>query len=205
MLGQAAYNSAIQEGLSEAAAQTAYDTAYQVAMQDAISQALGESFTSAAKAFAQKWVINEALGLAVPAETGTLSISSEGMNSDGLGESMRGLLADIAPKTDNFGFSLFPDHSRMGISARNGYDYIPRDNFRINAHEGEAVLPKSEAAAYRAGKGFGGDSPELIAEIRSMREEMRAGFFAIAKNTNDIAKLNKRWELGGMPAVRVLV
>ena len=36
-------------------------------------------------------------------------------------------------------------------SARNGLDYVPRDNFRANLHEGEAVLNKKEATEWREG------------------------------------------------------
>ena len=39
--------------------------------------------------------------------------------------------------------------------AKNGWDYIPRNNTLVNTHEGEAVLNKDEAAAYRAGKRTG--------------------------------------------------
>jgi flagellar basal body rod protein FlgC len=34
-----------------------------------------------------------------------------------------------------------------------GLDYVPRDNFHANLHEGETVLTKKEAEAYRKGKG----------------------------------------------------
>jgi hypothetical protein len=36
--------------------------------------------------------------------------------------------------------------------AKNGLDYVPYDGFPIIAHEGEAVLTKEEATAWRAGK-----------------------------------------------------
>jgi hypothetical protein len=35
------------------------------------------------------------------------------------------------------------------FSAREGLDYVPRDNFIVNAHEGEAVLNKKEARGWR--------------------------------------------------------
>jgi hypothetical protein len=54
----------------------------------------------------------------------------------------------IAPQSDSFAFPI--------ISAASGLDYVPRDNFRINAHEGEAVLTKQENAARRNRKS-GGD------------------------------------------------
>ena len=41
-------------------------------------------------------------------------------------------------------------------------------------------------------------------EIRALREEMKAGMIAIAKNTGEIAKLERRWEGDGLPATRVL-
>lgn len=40
-----------------------------------------------------------------------------------------------------------------GTSALNGLSYVPRDNFPIRAHEGEAVLNKKDAQEWRGGGG----------------------------------------------------
>ncbi len=43
------------------------------------------------------------------------------------------------------------------VSARDGLSYIPRDNYKINAHQGEAVLNKEDAREWRESRG-GGDT-----------------------------------------------
>jgi len=40
-------------------------------------------------------------------------------------------------------------------SARSGIDYIPRDNYLVNTHQGEAVLTKEENQQRLTGKGGG--------------------------------------------------
>jgi hypothetical protein len=55
-------------------------------------------------------------------------------------QNLIGGLGSIVPKNQTF-------------SALNGLNYVPRDNFRINAHEGEAVLTKPQAEEWRGGKG----------------------------------------------------
>lgn len=46
---------------------------------------------------------------------------------------------------------LFSKNGGYIPSARNGLDYVPRDNFLINAHEGERLQTKKEADVSRAG------------------------------------------------------
>lgn len=70
------------------------------------------------------------------------------------------------------------------FSARNGLDYVPRDNFGANLHEGEAVLNRKAASAWRGGA----DSGELASEIKALREELRAANFQIARNTAKTAR-----------------
>ena len=86
------------------------------------------------------------------------------------------------------------------FSALNGLDFVPRDNFGINAHEGEAVLNKKDAKAWRGG----GDSTELVAEIKELRAEIKAGNYAIAKNTGKMVKILDRFDNDGIPAERVI-
>jgi hypothetical protein len=148
-----------------------------------------EMATEAAKSFVKKWLINQVLGLAFPAENGGLNINYEGMSG---GPDLSGL-SGIAPKSDSLSFPL--------ISAASGLDYVPRDNFRINAHRGEAVLTERDASAWRGGAGNG----ELAAEVKALREEMRAALYAIAKNTAKSAKVSDRWDVDGLPAERTLV
>jgi hypothetical protein len=135
MAGNAAFNAAIAQGAEQAVAQSAYEAAYQVAYEQAMSQALVQAGYSSIKTYVQKWVINEALGAALgKPENGQMSVSYEGANDNGLLASLSDMMGEIAPQT-------------YAVSARNGIDYIPRDNFLVNAHEGEAVLTKKENAA----------------------------------------------------------
>ncbi|MCX5825460.1 MAG: hypothetical protein NTY86_18705 [Deltaproteobacteria bacterium] len=71
---------------------------------------------------------------------GSASLNFDG-ESGGFSSASAGM-GQIAPKDSSFSFS-----------ALNGLDYVPRDNFRINAHEGEAVLTKPQAEDWRGGKG----------------------------------------------------
>lgn len=66
---------------------------------------------------------------------------------DGDMDWLSSLMGDIAPKESNFNVNPF--------KARNGIDYIPRDNFPILGDEGEAVLTKEENKKRRSGKGRG--------------------------------------------------
>ncbi len=55
-----------------------------------------------------------------------------------------------------------------------GMDYVPHNDYLARLHEGEAVLTKSEATAWRRGEGQGLDIAGLIAAIVSaVREGMR--------------------------------
>ena len=136
MVGNSAYNTAIEAGASEATAQAAYETAYNAVAADYIKSALAE----AVKGFATRYAIGAALGAAFPNETekGKLSIDYMGASDNGLIGSLSSLMRQIAPQSSTFAFS-----------AANGLDYVPRDNFRINAHKGEAVLNRKNAEEWR--------------------------------------------------------
>jgi len=95
-------------------------------------------------AFAEKWVINELLGriLGDPA-SGHLQMSYEGSNAGPI-------LSRLSGQLDGMTSGV---HS---ISARSGMYYVPKDNYPIRAHEGEAVLNRTEADAWRSGSGGAG-------------------------------------------------
>jgi tape measure domain-containing protein len=105
----------------------------------------GEGITSETgqKAAAQ-YVAKQAIGeLIVAASGGTEGgVGSIKMTGDdnGVFKSLQGYLDAFAPQA-------------YDVSARGGLDYIPRDNYRVNAHEGEAVLTKNQADKWRAGVG----------------------------------------------------
>lgn len=54
-------------------------------------------------------------------------------------------------------------------------------------------------------RGDNRSNAELVAEIRQLREDLRAANGAIAQNTRDTAKLMRRWDGDGMPEVRVAI
>jgi hypothetical protein len=111
---------------------------------------LANAATSAAK----KYALNAILSAVFGSGGGSGSVDFAGMNDGGLMASLSGLMGSIAPKSDTFAFS-----------ARDGLDYVPRDNFRINAHEGEAVLKRDEAEAWRSGKAAGGSGSRTLQPI----------------------------------------
>lgn len=142
MAGNAAYNAAIQQGATDAAAQAAYEAAFQETMQQALNQALLDAGLGTIKSFVRKWLVNEALGSVLDDPSrGQMSIDYMGASDNGLIGSLSSLMRQIAPQSSTFAFS-----------AANGLDYVPRDNFRINAHEGEAVLTAPEAKEWREDK-----------------------------------------------------
>lgn len=55
-----------------------------------------------------------------------------------------------------------------------GLDYVPYNNFHARLHEGEAVLTKTEATAWRRGEGQGVDVAGIVgAVVQGMREGLR--------------------------------
>lgn len=76
-----------------------------------------------------------------------------------------------------------------------GLDRVPYDNYLMRAHEGEAVLTKTEAAQWRGGRGQGtNDNSALIQEVRALRAELqaiRAATAATAGNTADAVETAK--------------
>jgi tape measure domain-containing protein len=106
--------------------------------------ATGIGGTEIAGTIARKILINEALkyitgsGVANP-ESGALGISFNGLSGgEGIAESIKNFPGSVG--------------GSFGFPASNGLDYVPRDNFMIRAHEGEAVITKEENKKRRNGK-----------------------------------------------------
>jgi len=139
-VGNAAYHQALSEGMSQAAAEVAYINAYNTAMSEASLEIVKDMGISALTGVGKKFAMNALLGMILDKpESGTLGISFNGISG---GE---GLAASIKNFPGSVGGSF-------GFPAKNGLDYVPRDNFMIRAHEGEAVLTKEENKKRREGK-----------------------------------------------------
>jgi hypothetical protein len=98
-----------------------------------------------------------------------------------------------------------------------GTNYVPRDML-AQIHEGEAIVPKVynpfNPAARRAGGNGGavvsdGDSAATAAEVKAMREEIRAQArsnqaltIQLAKTQELMANIFEDWDLNGMPKER---
>jgi hypothetical protein len=124
-------------------------------------------------------VLNAALG-----ETrDQMKLSYESASDQGLLISLASMMSGIAPQSNRFRFAL---------SARNGIEYVPYDNFRINAHRGEAVLDKSNAERWRRGEGVTINSPlvhiegNLIANKQDFDEFVEKIEYALDKRARRV-------------------
>ena len=72
-----------------------------------------------------------------------MQVTYMGADDGGLLSNLAGIMSSMQGRG---GFNVNP------FSARDGLDYVPYDNFRINAHEGEAVLTKKQAEQWRGGE-----------------------------------------------------
>lgn len=101
-------------------------------------------------------------------------------------------IADLLAESRAYTAEL-PQFSSGGIASG------PASGYPVELHGTEAVIPLN-----------GGSIPvqvnnsELVAEIRSLREDIRAGNFSVASNTKETTKLMKRWETVGMPLERAV-
>lgn len=90
--------------------------------------------------------------------------------------------------------------SQAGVNRLPGFavgtDYVPYD-MTANIHKGERITP----AAYNRSDATNAD---LIAEIKALREEIRAGNMSIAATSSKTARVLDRWDGDGIPAARVL-
>jgi tape measure domain-containing protein len=137
--GNAAYHDALASGLSREAAEIAYINAYNASLANATAEIIQDMGISALTSVGKKYAISWLLGLVMgKPQSGTLGIGFEGVSG---GE---GLAASIKNFPGSIGGSF-------GFPAKNGLDYVPRDNFMIRAHEGEAVLTKEENKRRRNG------------------------------------------------------
>lgn len=70
--------------------------------------------------------------------------------------------------------ALFNQPKPVDGSYSVGLNYVPRDNFIARLHEGEAVLTKTEATAWRRGEGQGVDVAGIVgAVVQGVREGLR--------------------------------
>jgi tape measure domain-containing protein len=94
--------------------------------------------------------------------------------------------------------------SGIDISKLPSYDvgtsYVPQDGPAM-IHQGERIMTRSENAAL---VGAVQQNAALSGEIKALREEIRAGLYAVATNTGDTAKRIRKWDGDGMPAERVI-
>lgn len=114
--------------------------------------------------------------LDVTARVTTQVVDSTGSQTAGaLTQSFMGL-DPLASAAQSFGSLLsYIFNGRSVGSNAVGLDYVPYDDYLTRLHEGEAVLTKSEATAWRRGEGQGVDMRGLADEIKSAVREGLAG------------------------------
>ena len=83
--------------------------------------------------------------------------------------------------------TLFPMANGMGLMGEAG---------------SEAIMPLTRIGGKLGVRAIGADSPELLAEVRALRAEIRVGNFQMAKNTGKTAKILERFDDDGLPAER---
>lgn len=135
----------------------------QAAADAAIGDIIEDVAINAVVGAGKKYAINALLGMILDKpESGTLGISFNGISGgEGLAASIKNFPGSVG------GSFAFP--------AKNGLDYVPRDNFMIRAHEGEAVITKEENKRRRDGK-TGGNVLQfyfpkaLVVDKRSVNE-----------------------------------
>ena len=85
-----------------------------------------------------------------------------------------------------------------------GSNYLPNDMI-AKVHKGEEITPAPFVDIQRAARDRGNELLEkVLTAIEKLRAENQSGQIAIAGNTQDTYKIIKRWEGGGMPAVRTV-
>jgi hypothetical protein len=99
------------------------------------------------------------------------------------------LAAGASPTSIIAGFTGSQEY--MGSHA-DGLDMVPFDGYVAQLHSGERI---KTAAASR-------QEDAVASEIRSMRVELNSALVAIALNTGDTAKRNRKWDGEGLPATR---
>lgn len=145
--------------------------------------------TQTAKSYLSKIVMDTVQGLFSP------GFGKEGSSS--MSYSMSG-----GPDLSSLG--SFPNklNSTFAFSAKNGLDYVPEDNFLINAHKGEKLLTAEEREDYVNSKKLLRD---LLSEITGFRNDMQVIGYTLAKNTQKTTKLLEKFDAIGMPPERALL
>jgi len=83
-------------------------------------------------------------------DRGYATYNYDSTDDQGIFAQLAGLMDTIAPKSTQMNLSLA---GGGGYPARNGLNYVPRDNFPIIAHKGERVQTRQEADRTRSGRG----------------------------------------------------
>lgn len=85
-----------------------------------------------------------------------------------------------------------------------GTGFVPADGPAM-IHQGERILPRDDNAELMARlRDPQANVAVLVAEIRQLRSEINAGLYSVATNTNETAKIQRKWDGDGIPAERTL-
>jgi len=110
--------------------------------------------------------------------------------------------------TTSHGINYFTDGTKStyadGGVFTNGIVTKPTlfNNSQMGEAGPEAIMPLTQGPSGLGVRAIGADSPELLAEIKKLREEAKAGDLALAKNSTKIAKILSRFDDDGIPAER---
>jgi hypothetical protein len=110
---------------------------------------LSDILKSSVGSVVKKYALSKALETIFPSAEGTANITSEGASGgDGLMSMLKSAPGQMA--------------GDYAFSAKNGLDYVPRDNYLINAHKKEAVLDEEDATEWRKSKSGGGERQVVV-------------------------------------------
>jgi hypothetical protein len=94
---------------------------------------------------------------------------------------------------------IVPRYASGGFHA-GGLRLVGENGPELEATGPSRIWDAEDTAAMLSG---GGGNADLVAEIQALRADLRAANAAIARNTQDTAKLIRRWDGDGMPETRV--